>query len=115
VLAVVYLIFHEGYGGNGNLTGEAIRLGRALAALMRDEPEVHGLLALMLLHDTRRDARFRDGELVLLAGQERALWDREQIVAVRTSTVGWPSSSPTGGGYPRGFRARGMTRLTEQS
>jgi hypothetical protein len=82
---------------------------------MPDEPEVHGLLALMLLHDTRRDAGFRDGELVLLAEQDRARWDREQILAGRTSPVGWPSSSPTGGGYPRGFRARGMTRLTEQS
>ena len=58
VLAVVYLIFNEGYGGRGELTGEAVRLGRALAELMPDEPEVHGLLALMLLHDARRDARF---------------------------------------------------------
>ena len=55
VLAVVYLIFNEGYGGRGDLGGEAIRLGRALAELMPDEPEVHGLLALMLLHDARRD------------------------------------------------------------
>ena len=75
VLAVVYLIFNEGYGGRGDLAAEAIRLGRALAELMPDEPEVHGLLALMLLHDSRREARFRDGELVLLADQDRALWD----------------------------------------
>jgi RNA polymerase sigma-70 factor, ECF subfamily len=83
VLAVVYLIFNEGYGGRGELAAEAIRLGRALAELMPDEPEVHGLLALMLLHDARREARFRDGELVLLADQDPALWDSEQIAAGR--------------------------------
>ena len=58
---------------------EAIRLGRALAELMPDEPEVQALLALMLLHDARRLARFRDGELVLLDDQDRALWDAAQI------------------------------------
>ncbi len=82
VLAVVYLIFNEGYSippTRGDLATEAIRLGRALAALMPDEAEVHGLLALMLLHDSRRDARFRDGDLVLLADQDRSLWDRAQI------------------------------------
>jgi RNA polymerase sigma-70 factor, ECF subfamily len=79
VLAVVYLIFNEGYAGRGDLSAEALRLGRALAELMPDEPEVHGLLALMLLHDARRDARFRDGELILLADQDRALWDQGQI------------------------------------
>src|SRR5437899_12539503 len=79
VLAVVYLIFNEGYGGRGDLAAEAIRLGRALAELMPDEPEVHGLLAMMLLLDARREARFRDGELVLLADQDRALWDQAQI------------------------------------
>jgi RNA polymerase sigma-70 factor, ECF subfamily len=79
VLAVVYLIFNEGYGGRGELAAEAIRLGRGLAELMPDEPEVHGLLALMLLHDARREARFRDGELVLLADQDPALWDAAQI------------------------------------
>ena len=79
VLAVVYLIFNEGYGGRGELAAEAIRLGRALAELMPDEPEVHGLLALMLLHDARRAARFDGGELVLLADQDRALWDAGQI------------------------------------
>ena len=62
VLAVVYLIFNEGYGGRGDLAAEAIRLGRALAELMPDEPEVLGLLALMLLNDARRDARFADGD-----------------------------------------------------
>jgi RNA polymerase sigma-70 factor (ECF subfamily) len=79
VLAVVYLIFNEGYGGRGELAAEALRLGRALAELMPDEPEVHGLLAMMLLHDARRAARFRNGELVLLADQDRSLWDAAQI------------------------------------
>jgi RNA polymerase sigma-70 factor, ECF subfamily len=85
VLAVAYLIFNEGYGGRGDLAGEAIRLGQALAELMPDEPEVHGLLALMLLHDARREARFRDGEVVLLADQDTALWDTEQIAAGRSA------------------------------
>ena len=79
VLAVVYLIFNEGYSGRGDLAADALRLGRALAELMPDEPEVHGLLALMLLHDARREARFQGGELVLLADQDRSLWDAEQI------------------------------------
>jgi RNA polymerase sigma-70 factor (ECF subfamily) len=83
VLAVVYLIFNQGYGESPDLAGEAIRLGRALAQLMPDEPDVHGLLALMLLHEARREARFRDGELVLLADQDRALWDRAQIESGR--------------------------------
>ncbi len=79
VLAVVYLIYNEGYGGRTELATEAIRLGRALAELMPDEPEVQGLLALMLLHDSRRDARFRDGELVLLDDQDRSRWDSAEI------------------------------------
>ncbi len=79
MLAVVYLIFNEGYGGRGDLAAEAIRLGRALAELMPDEPEVHGLLALMLLNDARRDARFADGAIVLLHEQDRSLWDLGQI------------------------------------
>ena len=79
VLAVVYLIFNEGYGGRGELAAEAIRLARALAELMPDEPEVHGLLALMLVNDARRDARFADGAVVLLHEQDRSLWDVEQI------------------------------------
>jgi RNA polymerase sigma-70 factor (ECF subfamily) len=83
VLAVVYLIFNAGYGGRNDLAAEAIRLGTALAGLMPDEPEVHGLLALMLLHDARRDARFRDGEMVLLEDQDSSLWDRGQIAAGR--------------------------------
>lgn len=85
VLAVVYLIFNEGYGGRGELAAEALRLGRALAELMPDEPEVHGLEAMMLLHDARREARFRGGELVLLADQDRALWDTAQIAAGRAA------------------------------
>ena len=83
VLAVVYLIFNEGFVGRGDLAAEAIRLGRALAELMPDEPEVHGLLAMMLLHDARRPARFRDGDLVLLADQDRSLWDAAQIAEGR--------------------------------
>jgi RNA polymerase sigma-70 factor, ECF subfamily len=79
VLAVVYLIFNEGYGGRGELAAEAIRLGRALSELMPDEPEVHGLLALMLLNDARREARFADGAIVVLEEQDRSLWDVEQI------------------------------------
>jgi RNA polymerase sigma-70 factor (ECF subfamily) len=83
VLAVVYLIFNEGYSERGDLAAEALRLGRALAELMPDEPEVHGLLALMLLHDARRAARLRDGELVLLADQDRCAWDAQQIAQGR--------------------------------
>jgi RNA polymerase sigma-70 factor (ECF subfamily) len=83
VLAVVYLIFNEGYGGRGELAAEALGLGRALAELMPDEAEVHGLLAMMLLHEARREARFRDEEVVLLADQDRSLWDTAQIAAGR--------------------------------
>jgi RNA polymerase sigma-70 factor (ECF subfamily) len=88
VLAVVYLIFNEGYSSpptRGDLAGEAVRLGRSLAELMPDEPEVHGLMAMMLLLEARRAARFRDGELVLLADQDRARWDTAQIAAGRAS------------------------------
>jgi RNA polymerase sigma-70 factor (ECF subfamily) len=82
VLAVVYLIFNEGYDGRGaQLADEAIRLGVSLGELMPDEPEVFGLLALMLLHDSRRAARAQGDELVLLADQDRTLWDRAQIRA----------------------------------
>jgi RNA polymerase sigma-70 factor, ECF subfamily len=85
VLGVVYLIFNEGYGGRGDLAGEAIRLGRALAELMPDEPEVHGLLALVLVTDARRDARVADGAIVLLRDQDRSLWDLGQIAAARAT------------------------------
>jgi RNA polymerase sigma-70 factor (ECF subfamily) len=87
VLAVVYLIFNEGYAASAGdalvrreLCAEAIRLGRVLAELMPDEPEVMGLLALMLLVDARRAARTGpDGDLVLLADQDRGRWDRDRI------------------------------------
>ncbi len=79
VLAVIYLIFNEGYGGRGELAAEAVWLGRALAELMPDEAEAQGLLALMLLHDARREARFADGTLVLLGDQDRSLWDGAEI------------------------------------
>jgi RNA polymerase sigma-70 factor (ECF subfamily) len=86
VLAVVYLVFNEGYGGRHDLAADAIRLGRAVSELMPDEPEAHGLLALMLLHDARRRARFSaDGELVLLADQDRTLYDDGKIAAGRAS------------------------------
>jgi RNA polymerase sigma-70 factor (ECF subfamily) len=83
VLAVVYLIFNEGYGGRVDLAAEAIRLGDALTELMPDEAEVHGLHALMLLNDARRDARFENGELVLLADQDPSRWNDAQIARGR--------------------------------
>jgi RNA polymerase sigma-70 factor (ECF subfamily) len=84
VLAVVYLVFNEGWGGGRvDLATEAIRLGRALAELMPDEPEPLALLALMMLNDARRDARVRDGDLVLLDDQDRSLWDAAQIAEGR--------------------------------
>ncbi len=87
VLAVLYLVFNEGYAATAGrdhlrkeLCDEAIRLGKLLAVLMPDEPEVLGLLALMLLQDSRRHARVGpDGELVLLEDQDRTLWDRDRI------------------------------------
>jgi RNA polymerase sigma-70 factor (ECF subfamily) len=89
VLAVVYLIFNQGYsapGQAGRLATEAIRLGRVLASLLPGQPEPRGLLALMLLHDARRLARLSgpDGQdLVLLADQDRSLWDGPQIEEAR--------------------------------
>jgi RNA polymerase sigma-70 factor (ECF subfamily) len=85
VLAVIYLIFNEGYtGARRELALEAVRLGRALAELMPDDGEVHGLLALMLLLDARHRARFRDGEVVRLEDQDRSLYDGPQIELGRT-------------------------------
>jgi RNA polymerase sigma-70 factor, ECF subfamily len=86
VLRVIYLVFNEGYSASSgdaltrsDLSGEAIRLGRLLAELL-PEPEVVGLLALMLLHESRRDARTtRSGDLILLEDQDRSLWNRDQI------------------------------------
>jgi RNA polymerase sigma-70 factor (ECF subfamily) len=83
VLAVIYLIFNEGYGGRVDLAGEAIALGRVLSDLMPDEAEAQALLALMGFHHARRRARFAGGELVLLADQDRGLWDQAQIEAAR--------------------------------
>jgi RNA polymerase sigma-70 factor (ECF subfamily) len=85
VLAVVYLIFNQGYGGRGELAAEALLLGRALVELMPGEPEVHGLLAMMLLLDARREARFQGDDLVLLADQDRSLWDTAQIADGRAA------------------------------
>ena len=87
VLAVLYLVFNEGYAATGGdtlvrreLSAEAIRLSRVLASLMADEPEVLGLLALMLFHDSRRETRSTpSGDLVLLEDQERSRWDRQEI------------------------------------
>jgi RNA polymerase sigma-70 factor (ECF subfamily) len=86
VLAVVYLIFNEGYSNvnaENSLAAEAIRLGRVVAALLPAEPEVLGLLALMLLHDARREARFDGQDLVLLPDQDRSRWDWRQITEAR--------------------------------
>lgn len=82
VLHVLYLLFNEGYGDpqKARLCQEAIRLARVLTVLMPDEPEAHGMLALMLLHDARRAARTdAAGDLVTLADQDRSLWDHTQI------------------------------------
>jgi RNA polymerase sigma-70 factor (ECF subfamily) len=86
VTATLYLIYNEGYLGTASdallredLSGEAIRLASLLAAMLPEQPEVLGLLALMLLNDARRDARVGDDGLVPLAEQDRGLWDREQI------------------------------------
>jgi RNA polymerase sigma-70 factor (ECF subfamily) len=85
VLAVIYLIYNEGYGGRVGLAADAIRLGVLLAGLMPDEPEVHGLLALMTLHHARRNARFVADDLVLLADQDRSLWEPAEIAAGQVS------------------------------
>jgi RNA polymerase sigma-70 factor, ECF subfamily len=87
VLSVLYLVFNEGYLASagrqlvrGDLVADALRLARGLAALLPEEPEAVGLLALMLLHDSRREARVNDeGELVLLEDQDRTQWKRPQI------------------------------------
>lgn len=100
VLRVVYLVFNEGYSASSgasltrpDLAGEALRLGRLLAELL-PEPEVFGLLALMLLHEARRMSRTSaDGELILLADQDRSLWHREQITEGRR----WVEAALRGG------------------
>jgi RNA polymerase sigma-70 factor (ECF subfamily) len=91
VLTVLYLVFNEGYAATAGadlvrreLCDEAIRLGKLLATLMPDEPEVFGLLALMLFHDSRREARTGpEGKLVLLEDQDRTLWDKARIAEGR--------------------------------
>ena len=84
VLAVLYLIFNQGYGdGRVDLAAEAIRLTRTLGGLLPDQPRVTALLALMLLHDSRRDARWAGGELVPLADQDRGRWDHGKIAEGR--------------------------------
>jgi predicted RNA polymerase sigma factor len=99
VLAVVYLIFNQGYPDQGDLAAEAIRLGRLLADLMADEPEVHGLLALMLLHDSRRQARVADGQLIPLAEQDRSRHDRGQVQRGRTALERALALRPAPGPY----------------
>jgi RNA polymerase sigma-70 factor, ECF subfamily len=99
VLAVVYLIFNEGYTDRADLAAEAIRLGRLLSELMGDEPEVHGLLALMLLHDSRREARVVDGELVPLGEQDRSRHDREKVEAGRAALEHALALQPAPGPY----------------
>jgi RNA polymerase sigma-70 factor (ECF subfamily) len=102
VLAVVYLIFNEGYGGRADLSEEAILLGRAMTELMPDEPEVQALLALMLIHDARREARIKDGTLVLLSDQDPSLWDADQIDEGRTTLE---RAIALGGGGPYALQA----------
>jgi RNA polymerase sigma-70 factor (ECF subfamily) len=85
VLATLYLVYNQGYGdGRADLATEAIRLGRTLVELMPDEAEALALLALMLLHDSRRAARTRDGELIPLTEQDRGRWDQARIKEGRT-------------------------------
>ncbi len=99
VLAVVYLIFNQGYPDRDDLAAEAIRLGQLLAELMADEPEVHGLLALMLLHDSRREARVLDGQLVPLAEQDRSRHDAAKIEAGRAALTRALALRPSAGRY----------------
>ena len=115
VLRVVYLVFNEGYSASAgesltrhDVSAEAIRLGRLLLELL-PEPEVQGLLALMLLHESRRAARSSaEGELILLDDQDRGLWSHAQIAEATasppSSTVGWTGS---GTGWQRARRQRG--------
>jgi RNA polymerase sigma-70 factor, ECF subfamily len=110
VLAALYLIFNEGYLATSadtvvrrELCDEAIRLGRLLGALMPDESEVRGLLALMLLHHSRRDARVDpEGRLVLLENQDRSLWHRDEI----EEGVALARAATAGGAGPYALQAR---------
>jgi RNA polymerase sigma-70 factor (ECF subfamily) len=98
VLRVVYLVFNEGHAApRADLRAEAIRLARLLVRLMPDAAEVHGLLALLLLTDARSAARVRDGALVSLSDQDRALWDRALVdegVAVLERALRLPAPGP---------------------
>jgi RNA polymerase sigma-70 factor (ECF subfamily) len=85
VLAVLYLIYNEGYRGRSELGAEAVRLGRVLVSLLPREPEAHGLLALMTISHARRRARFSGEDLVLLADQDRSLWDGRDLAAGRAA------------------------------
>ena len=111
VLAVVYLIFNEGYSEpdrESDLASEAIRLGRVLVALLPSEPEVLGLLALMLLHDARREARFDGEDLVLLPDQDRSRWDWRQITEARDLLArAWSGSALLDPALQQGPTARG--------
>ena len=114
MLAVVYLLFNEGYHASAGadvmrrqLATEAIRLGRALVDLMPDEPEAGGLLALMLLHDARRDARLDDaGDLVPLEEQDRSRWDHAAIA----EGVGAARRRRSGGRRPGSTNCRPRSR-----
>ena len=99
VLAVVYLIFNQGYPDRSELAAEAIRLGRLLADLMADEAEVYGLLALMLLHDSRRDARVVDGQLIPLADQDRSRHDQARVGQGRAALDRALTLRPAAGPY----------------
>ena len=126
VLHVIYLVFNEGYAASSgaeltrpNLSGEAIRLGRLLVELL-PEPEAEGLLALMLLHESRRAARTSaNGELVLLSDQDRSRWNRRQIEegaalvaqALRSHRFGSVHASGSGRGHPCRSGERGRDRL----
>nr|WP_262322545.1 sigma-70 family RNA polymerase sigma factor [Acidiferrimicrobium sp. IK] len=99
VLAVIYLVFNQGYPDGDDLAQEAIRLGRLLSELMTDEPEVYGLLALMLIQDSRRAARVVRGELVLLGEQDRSRHDRAEVEAGRLAIDRALSLRPTVGPY----------------
>jgi RNA polymerase sigma factor (sigma-70 family) len=114
VLAVLYLVFNEGYSAitRTELADEAIRLAKLLAVLMPDEPEARGLLALMLLQDSRRDARLgADGRLVLLEDQDRSRWDQSRIeeglrVLARTRATGpYQLQAAIGAEHARAARA----------